>query len=79
MGAQVLIQSSAFANSAERAVFFADSDYTGYAVLEDVDLGGSVNSAPLGNLTSASLPYTVTTLGSGKVASTIPNTAGQKL
>ncbi|KAH6976815.1 pectate lyase B, partial [Ilyonectria destructans] len=79
MGAQVLVQSSAFANSVERAIFFADSDYTGYAVTEDVDLGGSVNSAPLGTLTSSKLPYKVTLLGSGKVASVIPTTAGQKL
>ncbi|KAF5675338.1 pectate lyase plyB [Fusarium circinatum] len=79
MGAQVLVQSSAFANSVERAIFFADSKETGYAVVEDVDLGGSVNSAPKGTLTSASLPYKVTLLGSGKVASTIPGTAGQKL
>ncbi|ENH65990.1 Pectate lyase plyB [Fusarium oxysporum f. sp. cubense race 1] len=79
MGAQVLVQSSAFANSVERAIFFADSKETGYAVVEDVNLGGSVNSAPMGTLTSASLPYKVTLLGSGKVASTIPGTAGQKL
>lgn len=79
MGAQVLVQSSAFANSVERAIFFADSKETGYAVVEDVNLGGSVNSAPKGTLTSASLPYKVTLLGSGKVASTIPGTAGQKL
>ncbi|KAK7417727.1 hypothetical protein QQX98_004383 [Neonectria punicea] len=79
MGAQVLVQSSAFANSAERAIFFADSKVTGYAVVEDVDLGGSVNSAPKGTLTSASLPYKVSALGSGSVARTIPGTAGQKL
>ncbi|KAH7240792.1 pectin lyase fold/virulence factor [Fusarium redolens] len=79
MGAQVLVQSSAFANSVERAIFFADSKETGYAVVEDVDLGGSVNSAPKGTLTSGSLPYKVTLLGSKKVASTIPGTAGQKL
>ncbi|KAF5724697.1 pectate lyase plyB [Fusarium mundagurra] len=79
MGAQVLVQSSAFANSVERAIFFADSKETGYAVVEDVNLGGSVNSAPKGTLTSASLPYKVALLGSGKVASTIPGTAGQKL
>ncbi|KAH6900807.1 pectin lyase fold/virulence factor [Thelonectria olida] len=79
MGAQVLVQSSVFANSAERAIFFADSKVTGYAVVEDVNLGGSVNSAPLGTLTSASLPYKITALGSGKVAGIIPGTAGQKL
>ncbi|KAH6988967.1 family 1 polysaccharide lyase [Ilyonectria sp. MPI-CAGE-AT-0026] len=79
MGAQVLVQSSAFVNSAERAIFFADSKETGYAVVEDVSFGGSINSAPLGTLTSAKLPYKVTALGSGKIASTIPTTAGQKL
>ncbi|KAF5675783.1 pectate lyase plyB [Fusarium heterosporum] len=79
MGAQVLVQSSAFTNSVERAIFFADSKQTGYAVVDDVDLGGSVNSAPKGTLTAASLPYKVTLLGSSKVASVIPGTAGQKL
>ncbi|GKU16286.1 unnamed protein product, partial [Fusarium langsethiae] len=79
MGAQVLVQSSAFANSVERAIFFADSKETGYAVVDDVDLGGSVNSAPKGTLTAASLPYKVTLLGSKNVASVIPGTAGQKL
>ena len=79
MGAQVLVQSSAFANSVERAIFFADSKETGYAVVDDVDLGGSVNSAPKGTLTAASLPYKITLLGSKKVASVIPGTAGQKL
>ncbi|KAI5864109.1 polysaccharide lyase family 1 protein [Durotheca rogersii] len=79
MGAQVLIQSSAFRNSPERAVFFADSPETGYAVLEDVDLGGSKNSVPTGTLTSSSLPYSVKTLGSSAIANSIPNTAGQKL
>lgn len=80
MGAQVLIQSSAFRNSSEKAVFFADSKETGYAVLDDVDLGGSENSAPVGTLTADSFPYTpIETLGSAAVASIIPNTAGQKL
>ncbi|KAF4445824.1 pectate lyase plyb [Fusarium austroafricanum] len=79
MGAQVLVQSSAFANSVERAIFFADSKETGFAVAEDVDLGGSVNSAPKGTLTSSSLPYKVTLIGSKKVASVIPSIAGQKL
>ncbi|KAF4460427.1 pectate lyase plyb [Fusarium albosuccineum] len=79
MGAQVLVQSSAFANSAERAIFFADSKETGYAVVDDVDLGGSVNSAPKGTLTVGSLPYKVSALGSSKVAGTIPGTAGQRL
>ncbi|RYP68716.1 hypothetical protein DL769_005437 [Monosporascus sp. CRB-8-3] len=80
MGAQVLVQSTTFRNCPENAIFFADSDYTGYAVVDDVDLGGSVNSAPEGELTPGSLPYpAIKVLGSGNVASTIPSTAGQRL
>lgn len=80
MDAQVLVQSSAFANCPAEAIFFADSDYTGYAVVEDVALGGSANSVPKGTLTSSSLPYSpIQALGSGQVAATIPGTAGQKL
>ncbi|OTB04609.1 polysaccharide lyase family 1 protein [Hypoxylon sp. CI-4A] len=80
MGAQVLIQSSAFRNSPENAVFFADSKETGYAVLDDVDLGGSVNSAPEGTLTVGSLPYpAIEVLGSAAVADSVAATAGQKL
>lgn len=79
MDAQVLIQSSAFNNCPAEAVFFADSDYTGYAVVDDVDLGGSENSVPEGTLTPSSLPYNIDTLGSAAIASTIPGTDGQKL
>lgn len=80
MDAQVLIQSSAFANCPDEAIFFADSDYTGYAVVDDVDLGGSTNSVPEGTLTPDSLPYdAIEALGSDQVASTIPESAGQKL
>ncbi|KAK2016240.1 pectate lyase [Colletotrichum eremochloae] len=79
MGAQVLVQSTAFTNSPAKAIFFADSKQTGFAVAEDVSLGGSQNSAPKGTLTSASLPYKIAAIGSSKVASTIPGTAGQKL
>ncbi|OLN83079.1 Pectate lyase plyB 3 [Colletotrichum chlorophyti] len=79
MGAQVLVQSTAFNQSPARAIFFADSKETGYAVAEDVDLGGSENSAPLGTLTSSSLPYKIAAIGSNSVAGTIPGTAGQKL
>ncbi|CEL08187.1 Putative Pectate lyase A (Fragment) [Aspergillus calidoustus] len=80
MDAQVLIQSSAFTNADERAIFFADSDYTGYAVVQDVDLGGSENSVPVGTLTPSSLPYAaIAALGSGSVAGTVPGQAGQTL
>ncbi|KAG2421509.1 pectate lyase precursor [Aspergillus terreus] len=80
MDAQVLIQSSAFSNCPDEAIFFADSDYTGYAVVDDVDLGGSTNSVPEGTLTPSSLPYdAIEALGSAQIAATIPGTAGQKL
>ncbi|KAE8316875.1 putative pectate lyase B [Aspergillus transmontanensis] len=80
MDAQVLIQSSAFSNCPDEAIFFADSDYTGYAVVDDVDLGGSTNSVPEGTLTASSLPYdAIEALGSAQVAATIPESAGQKL
>lgn len=80
MGAQVLIQSSAFANSAEKAIFFADSSETGYVVVDDVELGGSVNSAPPGTLTPGSLPYpAIAAIGSGNVANSVPGSAGQNL
>ncbi|KAL4969828.1 pectate lyase family protein [Aspergillus stella-maris] len=77
MDAQILIQSSAFSNSPDEAIFFADSDYTGYVVVDDVDLGGSSNSVPEGTLTPSSLPYdAITALGSGNVAGTVPGQAG---
>ncbi|KAF9889725.1 hypothetical protein FE257_007031 [Aspergillus nanangensis] len=80
MDAQVLIESSAFANCPDEAIFFADSDYTGYAVVDDVDLGGSTNSVPEGTLTASSLPYAaIDALGSGSVAGSVPDAAGQKL
>ncbi|KAL2867721.1 polysaccharide lyase family 1 protein [Aspergillus lucknowensis] len=80
MDAQILIQSSAFANCPDEAIFFADSDYTGYAVVDDVDLGGSSNSVPEGTLTPDSLPYDpIEALGSAAVAGTVPDAAGQKL
>ncbi|KAH6686767.1 pectin lyase fold/virulence factor [Plectosphaerella plurivora] len=80
MGAQVLVRSSALIGSSGKpAIFFADSKQTGYAVSEDVSLGGAVITAPKGTLTTASLPYKVTLLGSGNIAKTIPSAAGQKL
>jgi pectate lyase len=77
MGAQLLIQSSAFRSSPPEAIFFADSDYTGYAVVDDVDLGGSTNSVPRGTLTS--VPYSISKLGSSAVPGTVPGLAGQRL
>ncbi|KAJ4192369.1 hypothetical protein NW767_010593 [Fusarium falciforme] len=78
MGAQALIQSSVFTNVGKKAIFSESSSEIGYVVAEDVVLGGeSQNTASKGTLTS--VPYKFTLLGSGKVASTVPGEAGQKL
>ncbi|KAI8635517.1 polysaccharide lyase family 1 protein [Xylariaceae sp. FL1651] len=76
-GAQLLIESSVFENSGTKAIFFDDSDVTGYAVVKDVSLGGSTNTAPTGKLTS--VPYSYSLLGSGNVKSSVMSNAGQKL
>ena len=79
-GAQLLVQSTAFVDSSDKAIFFADSDETGYVVVDDVDLGGSSNSVPEGTFTPGSLPYpAIELLGSASVASAIPAGAGQTL
>ncbi|KAK8044602.1 hypothetical protein PG993_004626 [Apiospora rasikravindrae] len=77
MGAQLLIESSVFENSNKKAIFSDDSDTTGYAVVNDVSLGGSANSAPKGTLTS--VPYSYAKLGSGSVKASVKANAGQKL
>ncbi|KAF4984499.1 hypothetical protein FZEAL_347 [Fusarium zealandicum] len=80
MGAQALIQSSVFENVGKKAIFTESSKQDGYVVAEDVILGGeSANTAPKGTLTVGKLPYKFTLLGSGKVVSTVPGQAGQKL
>lgn len=77
---QVLIQSSAFANSSDIAIYSDGSDYQGYVVLDDVDLGGSNNTAGEGTLLPGSLPYpSIEVLGAGAVADIVPGTAGQLL
>ncbi|KAI9157885.1 putative pectate lyase B [Paramyrothecium foliicola] len=78
MGAQVLLQSTAFSNT-PNALFSRDSDETGYAVVDDVDFGSSENAVPEGTLTPGSLPYSIPVLGSGSVASSVPGSAGNKL
>ncbi|KAI8955366.1 polysaccharide lyase family 1 protein [Xylaria longipes] len=77
MGAQVLVESSVFESCGDKAIYFADSDETGYAVVRDVSLGGSTNSAPTGTLTS--VPYSYSLLGSGSTKSSVTSTAGQNL
>ncbi|ORY56633.1 pectate lyase A precursor [Pseudomassariella vexata] len=80
MGTEVYVESSAFADSADEAITFEDSDETGYAVVDDVDLGSSSNSAPEGTISLSDFPYdTIEPLGSDALASTIPTTAGQTL
>ncbi|KAI5918171.1 pectate lyase [Camillea tinctor] len=77
MGAQLLIESTVFANSGTKAILSQDSDETGYAVVKDVDLGGSTNSAPEGTLTS--VPYEYTLLGSANVKAAVAGVVGQTL
>ncbi|KAI1741452.1 polysaccharide lyase family 1 protein [Xylaria scruposa] len=77
MGAQVLVESTVFEGCGDKAIYFADSDETGYAVVKDVNLGGSTNSAPAGTLTS--VPYSYSLLGSANVKSSVTSNAGQKL
>ncbi|KAI0003594.1 pectate lyase [Xylariaceae sp. FL0662B] len=77
MGAQILVESTVFESCSEDAIFFADSDETGYAVVRDVDLGGSTNTVPEGTLTS--VPYEYSLLGSTNVKSAVVGAAGQSL
>ncbi|KAI9158012.1 Pectate lyase B [Paramyrothecium foliicola] len=78
---QVLVQSTAFVNCAERAIFSQKGAASpGYAVVDDVDFGKSKNIAGKGTLTPESLPYPkIATLGSKNVRDTVSKTAGQKL
>lgn len=77
MGAQLLVESSVFENSGSKAIYSADSDVVGYAVVSDVSLGGSANTAATGTLKS--VPYSYSKLGSGSVKSSVTANAGQKL
>jgi pectate lyase len=80
MNAQALIQSSVFQNVGKKAIFSESSDEVGYVVAIDTVLNGeSRNTAPVGKLSASSFPYQYTLLGSGKVASQVPQEAGQKL
>ncbi|KAI0203648.1 polysaccharide lyase family 1 protein [Astrocystis sublimbata] len=77
MGAQVLVESTVFENCGKKAIYFADSKETGYAVARDVSLGGSENTAPAGTLTS--VPYKYSLLGASSTKNSIMSNAGQKL
>jgi pectate lyase len=75
--AEVLVESSVFENGPKKGIFTDDNTAAGYAVVNDVDFGGSQNLAPLGNLTS--VPYAYTKLGSANVKAYVTANAGQKL
>ncbi len=77
LGAQVLVESTVFESCGDDAIYFADSDTTGYAVTNDVTLGGSTNTAPKGSLTS--VPYSYSLLGSGSTKSSVTSSAGANL
>ncbi|KAF7516525.1 hypothetical protein G7054_g14119 [Neopestalotiopsis clavispora] len=75
--AEVLVESSVFENCPKKVIFTDDNTYEGYAVVNDVDLGGSENLAPEGNLTS--VPYDYNLLGSANVKAYVTANAGQLL
>ncbi|KAJ8112838.1 hypothetical protein OPT61_g4890 [Boeremia exigua] len=75
-GAQVLVESTVFENTAEDIGYF-NGKVTGYAVVNDVSLGSGTNTAPKGTLTS--VPYPYTKLGSANVKASVQANAGNKL
>ncbi|KAI9148228.1 putative pectate lyase B [Paramyrothecium foliicola] len=77
---QILLQSSVFRESTDTAIYSDGSDYLGYVVVDDVDLGGSTNSAGPGTLTPDTLPYpSIEALGSAAVPNLLPESVGQLL
>lgn len=70
LGAQVLIESSAFADT-EFPIVFRDSDTTGFVVENDVDLGGATHDVAEGTISPSDLPYTYELVGSGSLASAL--------
>ncbi|THV48554.1 hypothetical protein BGAL_0241g00110 [Botrytis galanthina] len=77
-GAQILVQSNVFKNVNE-PIAALYSDDTGYANAFDNDLGGYANTAPVGTLTTTSLPYSYSLLGSGNVVAAVVGSAGATL
>ena len=63
LGAQVLLESSAFVDT-ENPIVFRDSDTTGYIVENDVDLGGATHDVETGTIAPGDLPYTYELVGS---------------
>ncbi|XPT04684.1 Pectate lyase [Ascochyta lentis] len=75
-GAQILVESTVFENTAEDIGFY-DGAVTGYALANDVSLGSGNNTAPKGTLSS--VPYPYTKLGSASVKASVQANAGNKL
>jgi hypothetical protein len=76
--AQMLIESSVWESCPKKGIFSNDSGAgPGYAVVRDLDLGGSQNLVAAGTLTS--VPYTYTLLGSANTKAAVMAKAGQKL
>ncbi|KAH8672484.1 pectin lyase fold/virulence factor [Ilyonectria robusta] len=76
MGAEVLVESTQFEN-VKKAITSQDSDETGTAAVNDVDLGDSTNDAPTGS--AFSVPYQYTLVGSASVKSAVDGAAGNTL
>ncbi|KAH7381968.1 pectate lyase a, partial [Cadophora sp. MPI-SDFR-AT-0126] len=76
MGAQVLIESSAFSGIA-KAIESADSKTVGFATVNDVDLGEGTNTVEAGTLKT--VPYEYTLLGSANVKAAVTASAGATL
>lgn len=76
MGAEVLVESTQFEN-VKKAITSQDSDETGTAAVNDVDLGDSTNDAPTSS--AFSVPYQYTLVGSASVKSAVDGAAGNTL
>lgn len=77
-GAQTLVQSNVFVNVTEPLASLY-SDDVGYAVPIDNNFGGGSDTAPVGNMTASSPPYSYTLLGSSKVVAAVVGVAGATL
>ncbi|KAI9157935.1 family 1 polysaccharide lyase [Paramyrothecium foliicola] len=75
LGAQALVQSTVFEGCSASVV--SEFEIAGYAVVQDVSMGGGTYSAPKGTLTS--VPYQYSLLGSGKVKAAVEKEAGATL
>lgn len=69
------MQSNVFVNVTDPSASLY-SDDVGYVTEEDNDFGGASNTAPVGNITAADIPYAFELLGSANVVATVPGEAG---